>query len=271
LDIVGAEVYVTETDSFFRIVLDGALPSELSDPNHVLEWSFYIDTVMAPPSGEAVVRIYNDIDPDYRIRLIMTSYWMGAEIINLKTNWSDSVVYQVDGNTVTFSVPASVLPLTHFNLTVAACLYQQGESVAVDKAPDQGHYNVPKGYVNIKPGLPTLQLSSAHAVVWYNEGNEERARWCAEAFEAAYADIDRILFRPYMPLISTIYVYVSQVDLVAGLQEYNDYSLGDAQSYKNGGAPRPGKNDNKIHIPPDYDLRGIYYQQVLGAMDRICG
>jgi hypothetical protein len=276
---VGVEVYVARTESFFRIVLDGAVPTELSDPEVVLEWDFYIDVDMNPDTGGAGTLLTNDIDPDYLLRLVMTSEWTVAEIYNLITNKSNAVEYMIKDNTISLVVPASVLPLEHFNFTAATCKWlATGELVAADKAPNQGHYNMPKGYVYIKPGLPTLKLSSTYntVTVWYNEGNEERARWCAEAFEMAYSDVIDILHPPLPIPPYTLYVYASRVDLVEGLQIYSELSLDEALAYKDKGVPRPAVANTIVggphifHIPPDFDWRAIYHQQVLDTMDRLC-
>jgi len=282
LDIVGAEVYVAETSSVFRIILDGDVPSELNEPDIVLEWDFYIDTTMDVSIGGVVGFLSNDIDPNYLLRVIMASDWIVAEIRDLKSSTGNSVSvdYLVTGEIISFSVPASVLPLGRFNFTVAACKWLTGELVAASKAPNQGHYNMPSGYVYIKPGLPTKHYTTANAVIWYNEGNEERAKWCAEAFEAAYSYVVQTLQPLSAPSLAvsemTAYVYVSQADLVAGLQEYNRLSLDAALIYGDGGAPRPVVVDKifsgalVFHIPPDFDWRDIYHQQVLAAMDRLC-
>lgn len=270
LDIVQAEIHVAETGSFFRMVLSGNLPSELDDSDPVLEWDFLIDADMNSATGWADSLIANDIGPDYLLRLVMTPAGFSAELHNFNTDEIKQVDYKVVDNTVSISVPASMLTLEQFNVTVATRAWRAGEIIAADKAPNQGHYNMPNGYINIKPGLPTMRLDAIHAVIWYNEGNDERARLCADAFEAAYADIMQTL-EPPAPVRATIYVYVSQADLVIGLQEYNDISIDEAERYRSGGAPRPVMHGNYVHIPPDFDWRDIYHQQVLGAMDLICG
>gem|GEM_PF-3322136 len=271
LDIVGAEVYVSETSLFFRMVLDDVMPLEYGSPGLMLEWDFFIDTKTA--TG-------NDIDPNYLLRLVMMTGLVRAELRSLVTDEYWPVEFQIVDSTVDFSVDASLLAIDKFNFTVATYkwLADSRMLLVTDRAPNQGHYNMPNGHVYIKPGLPAVKLdleikiNNTTVAVWYNEGNEVRAKWCAEAVKEAQADISRLM-KPSPPLNAlpsalVVFVYASQSELVAGLQEYSSFTRDEALRYQNGGAPRP--TNGFIHIPPDYDLRAVYHQQVLGAMDRLC-
>ena len=268
LDIVGIEVYVAESGLFFRMTLDGALP-QASVPGWLLEWDFFIDADMSATTGWAGNIIVNDIGPDYILRLVIAPDQTWAEIHNASTDARSAIAYQIDGNTISFSVPSSILAVKTFNFTAATRAWQDGEPVAMDKIPNDGHYNVPNGHVYIKPGLPTLQFASAHATVWYNEGNEERARQYAEAYEAAYTVVFHALKPPSWPPYATIYVYAYQADLVTGLQRYSGFTKTDAEAYQNGGVPRESTG-SIFHIPPDFSWRDIYHQLAIKTMDRLC-
>lgn len=270
LDVVRVEVYVGEADTFFSMTFVGAVPSKLEKPGTVLEWGFYIDaSLTACETGNI---IGNDIAPDYFLRLVMNPDWIVAEIYDLNTNGSIPVAYQVKENVINFSVPASELSLERFDFTVVAREWKISDSsevVAMDIAPDQGHYNMPSGHFFIKLGLPELQLSTLHATFWYNEGNEERARWCADAFEASYADTMRILEPVEFSSRPIIFVYASRNDFVAGLQLYSGLSLEESLRYKDGGTLRSSSN-YIMHIPPDFELQDVYRLQGMWAMDRRC-
>ncbi|MCL2149334.1 MAG: hypothetical protein FWH51_00100 [Dehalococcoidia bacterium] len=267
LDIVVAEAYTDEAGSFFRIKLGSAIPPYGDIGADMVEWGFFIDADMSSATGWAGDLVTNDIGADYFIRMVATSDWVSADIHNASTDQVSPVAYELDGDTISLYIPASVLALEQFDFTVATHKWQSGKVVAADKAPNQGHYNMPNGYVYIKSGLPTLRLTTAHAIVWYNEGNEARAQRCAEDFEEAFTDIIQIL-KPPTPLLMTIFVYATRDDMVTGLQSYSALSEDEALRYQNRGAPRP--TNNITHIPPDFDWRDIYHQQVLGTLDRLC-
>jgi hypothetical protein len=266
LDILRVEVYVAETSSFFRVKLGGVVPTVVDNPELALEWDFFIDADMNPTTGWAGNFIANDTGPDYFLRLIIQENWANAEIFDFKANKISTVHYQINGETIEFSFPSTVLTLERFNMVVATRKWLARSLAAVDKAPNRGYCNMPNGYVYIKPGLPELQFETLHAIVWYNEGNEERARWCSEAFEAAYFEIGRLwgIFPPR----ATLYVYAAQSDIVQGLQTFSKITPEEAAFYQFIGAPRP--MNNVIHIPPGYDWRTIYHQWVLNAMDLFC-
>ena len=266
MDIRSAEVYVGETTSFFRLLLGADVPAETLNPQTAFEWDFFLDTDMDPLTGWTGSLIANDTGPDCLLRLIVQGGWRSAEIYNIKANTVSSVAYQVTGNTIDFSFPTSLAPLDDFDVVAVTRLWQDGNLAAVDKAPALGHYNIKLGYRYVKPGLPALQLESKHATFWYNEGNEERARMCAEAFEQAYEDIDARW--GIHPAHETVYVYGTQTELVEGLQKYSGLTEQEAAFYSLSGAPRP--LSGVTHIPPRFDQRAIFHQQVLQAMDLFC-
>ncbi len=270
LDIIGAEVYATEQGYFFRLKLAGAVPARLDNPQVSLEWDFFIDGDVNPMTGWADALIANDTGPDYLLRLFLGDDWVSAQVYNVKTNKLINVRYQIIGDTIDFSFTPQELTLGRFNVVAATRKWvrngQDSSLVAVDKAPDEGHYNVPGGYVYVKPGLPTMQFESLHATFWYNEGNEDRARSCAEAYELAYTEIGE-LWGIY-PLHHTVYVYATQADLVKGLRQYSGLSWEEAAFYQAGGAPRPMKNIS--HISPGFDARAIFHQQGLEGVDLFC-
>jgi hypothetical protein len=266
LDIRSAEVYAGDTSSFFRMVLGAPVPAEIADLQTALEWDFFLDTDLDPLTGWTGDLVANDTGPDCLLRLIIQAGWRSAEIYNINTNTVSTVKFQVAGNYINFSFPTSLVPLDDFDVVVVTRLWRDGNLAAVDKAPDLGHYNINLGYQYVKPGLPDLQFESPHATFWYNEGNEQRVRMCADAYEQAYKDIDARW--GIHPSHAAVYVYGTQAELVQGLQTYSGLTEQEAAFYNLSGAPRP--LSGVTHIPPRFDRRDIFHQQVLQAMDLFC-
>jgi hypothetical protein len=266
LDIVRAEAYVSDTGSFFRLFLAGSVPGKVDDPDMALEWDFFIDADMNPTTGWTGQLVANDTGPDYLIRLIVMD-GLYADIYNVKENRVNSVPCQVIGDIVDFALPASILKLDRFNMVVVTRKWMNRTLTALDKAPGEGHYNLPKGHIIVVSGLPAKRMESQHATIWYNEGNEERAEYCAEAFDAAYNEVNR-LWGIVHQVHPVVYVYFRRVDMIEGLQLYSQMSKDDALVYGASGSPRPVKS--VTHIPPDFDWRAVYQQQVAASMDLFC-
>jgi hypothetical protein len=265
LDIVSAEIYTTGAASFLSLKLASKIPSRVEIPDLFLEWDFFIDADMNSTTGWTGELIANDIGPDYLVRLIISDK-PSADIYDVKLNKISSIDCQVMEDTIDFAFSASILKLDRFNLVAVTRRWFGGELTAIDKAPGDGHYNMPKGHVIVAPGLPARRLESQHATIWYNEGNDERASYCAEAFEAAYSEAGRLW--GIHPVSSTIYVYTSRTEMVAGLQAFSHLDKDKSLTYQYYGAPRP--TDHITHIPPDFDWRAIYQQQIAVTMDLFC-
>ncbi len=265
-DIRRAEAYVAESSSFFRLKLAGTVPGKIDRDDLALEWDFFIDADMNPATGWTGELIANDTGPDYLVRLVMLKGWVSADLYDVKANKTNQVTCEYIGDTINFAFNASLLKLTRFNLVVVTRKWLGGNLAAVDKAPDQGHYNLPKGLVIVAPGLPAKRMESKYATIWYNDGNDERATLCAEAFDAAYAEVNRQ--GGLVPSHPTLYVYTSRASMMEGMQVFSQFSKEDAALYQSYGAPRPAKYIT--HIPPDYDWRAIYQQQVSVSMDLFC-
>ena len=266
MDIIKAEAYVADNSCLFRLKLAGVLPARIDGNDLALEWDFFIDSDMNPSTGWTGELIANDTGPDYLLRLFMDNNLIMAYLFDIKSSKSSSVDCEVAGDTVSFSFTSNILKLNRFNLMVATRKWVGGTLAAVDKAPDRGHYNLPKGLVIVAPGLPAKRLDSKYATIWYNDGNDERAAYCAEAFDAAYAEVNRL-----WGLTSshpTLYVYTSRASMTEGLQVFSQFTKEEAALYQSYGAPRPAKYVS--HIPPDYDWRAVYQQQVMVSMDLFC-
>jgi hypothetical protein len=175
LDITGAEVYISEAQYFFRLNLKGPLTQAPEDAAVALEWDFFIDTDANQTTGWVSPLMANDIGPDYLLRLIIQAGRASAELYDVKTGEASPVYYRLLDTTLDFSFTPQTLELGDFDVVAASRQWYDGQLVAADKAPDQGHYNLSEGYVYIKPGLPDQRYDSLHAIFWYNEGNEERA------------------------------------------------------------------------------------------------
>ena len=158
LDIVGAEIYATDAASFLSLKVAGKIPSRVETPGLFLEWDFFIDADMNAATGWTGELIANDIGPDYLVRLIISDKWASADIFDVKLNKTSSIDCQVMEDTIYFAFPASTLKLDRFNLVAVTRRWVGGELAAVDKAPGEGHYNMPKGLVVVAPGLPAKRL-----------------------------------------------------------------------------------------------------------------
>jgi hypothetical protein len=118
-------------------------------------------------------------------------------------------------------------------------------------------------------GLPTEALQTAHAVVYYNRGNDEKARWYGEAFELGYSQVGTDL-GAYPSRRFTLYLYLTREDLVAGLQQYSGFSADYANWYlRTGATPRP--INYVMHVSPNFDWHNLVHEYTHTVMEEISG
>jgi len=104
--------------------------------------------------------------------------------------------------------------------------------------------------------LPNLSMEFDHATVYYDQGNEERAKDIGEAFEYAYSHLQQDFLKA--PPKLKIYVYRTQDDLVQGLILYSGLSINEANFFKSGGAPRP--LNYTMHVSPQFNWHSVAHE-----------
>jgi hypothetical protein len=182
------------------------------------------------------------------------------------------LVYKIAGDTIDISFTWSLMGQTATFDCVAAVRKwvqtapNQKSLAVVDKVPNAGHYNLPAGYIYIKPGPPALQMASEHATIWYNEGNDAYARYVAQTFELGYDSVGKVL-GVYTQKF-TIYTYITQNDLVQGLQTFSGFSASSAAYFRSTGmTPRP--LNFVMHVPPNFSQHTIIHEYTHAALEEI--
>ena len=248
------------------------MPTTLSTTTAV-EWDFFIDSDNNRSTGWNLPSICNDIGPDYIISVNLSGSQKDTMVLNNTTGKFTSVPSTVNGKVIEVSFNFSVIPkLDSFDCVVAtrkwAVIGNNKNLVAADKAPDAGHYNSVKGLVLVKQGLPTVKIDSSHCTVYCNEGNEDYGRWVAQSFEQGYTSIGTLL-GAYAQQKFTIYTYLTQANLVQGLQTFSGYSAVSAAYFQNSGAPRPF--NYIMHLPVEFTEHAIIHEYAHTILDQIGG
>lgn len=249
LDIVNTEISLVEDNYVAKIKLGGALPSLIEAPAFI-EWDVMVDSDCDSGTGWNDPVVLGNIGIDCRILLGLKADQYKASVHDIKSNTSEPIEYKADANTVEFQFPKSSIPVDNFNYTVVVRKYAKegdaGSLVTADKAPNQGHCKFPSGCADLKAGLPTSSFESANATVFYNPGNEDIARWAAEAFELAYDGIGKRL-GVFPEERFKVYVYLTQDDLVEGLQKFGNVCAESASYFKNK-TTNPGPMGGNLYI-----------------------
>jgi hypothetical protein len=219
-----------------RIRVSGALPSSLSDPAIFIEWDMLVDVDQDPttrPWGSWPL-IDNSIGVDLLIRLMLGPRGEAyrAQVRDLVKKTSQTIEFKIDGATIELRFSASSIGNPKaFDYVFAVRKFgnygSAGAEVACDKAPNEGFFTISdsKSLITKKPsqpGQPTEKLQADHSIIFYNQGNERNARWYGEAFEFAYVQVGADL-GAYPRKQFTLYIYVTQEDLVRGLQLYSGF------------------------------------------------
>ena len=275
LDII--ETVLSLSNGFYvaKIKLNGPIPAKIQNPAGVITWDILIDSDRDADTGLKDPVVYNDVGVDYYLlaKLNKGGYDAGIGDIKAQTYTRKSIEYEIDDDTVEFRFPSDAIGKPDiFNYLVSVREFAEegvGKSlVAADKAPNEGHYVFPNHHAYVEPGLPTSSLESSHANVYYNPGNEDKARWYAEAFEYAYTQVSTEL-GAYPAQRFKLYVYVTQEDLVKGLQEFSGFSPQSAAFFEEGGAPRP--INYVMHVCPSFGWHDMAHEYTHTIIEELSG
>ena len=268
LDIVEVEMSQTGTTYVARMKMAGALPTGVSDSSTFIEWDLLIDADQNPGthSWGPWPLIDNGIGVDALLRVTWSSSGYSGELLMWPggTRSTQKIDFKVDGATVEMRVDASGHSVpTAFDLVIAVRKYAEpaDKLIVADKCPNEGHLTFFDGklsLITVKPGLPTEKLQTDHAVVFYNQGNDKYAKYVGQGFEYAYGALQQDF--PITPARDfTIYVYLTQDDLVQGLIKFSGFSQESGEFFRQvGGAPRP--INYVMHVGPGWDWVGVAHE-----------
>jgi hypothetical protein len=273
LDIVEAEVTTSGSDCVARIKLNGSPPIQTPDPQIFLEWTIYVDADNDPLTGGSWPLVVNNLRFEYLARLMLLDSNYRAQLYDNNTGKSVDIKYAITDNVIELRWPQTFNQTDTFNFVLAAKKYgKRGAGSAfmlADKAPNEGYYNFPNGYVQPpQSGLPTASLEATNATVFYNPGNEKIAKAYGDAFDFAYIAIGKEL-GTYPKKRFTLYIYITQEDLVRGLQTLGNFSPESSAYFKTGGAPRP--INYILHVWPGCDWHGITHEYTHTILEEISG
>jgi hypothetical protein len=272
LDILGAEVYAEGLDYVVKIQLKGPPPTQTPESQLYLEWDIYVEADKNPASGEIWPMVTNDIGADYFARLILIDNVFYCEVREFITNRSEKADYKIKDNIIELRWSQNFRKTDSFYFIVAAKKYgERGKGSAfmlADKAPNVGHSQFPPSSQEIQSGLPKVSLASAGADIFYNSGNEDKAKGYGDAFDFAYTAIGKEL-GAYPKKRFILYVYITQQDLVQGLQQFGGFSPENAAYFNTGGAPRP--INYMMHIWPGCDWHGVTHEYTHSILEEISG
>jgi len=282
LDIVEVEVVQSGIEYSARLKMNGPLPSNLSDPTIFIEWDLLVDIDQdrgTNPWGSWSL-LDNGIGVDVLVRLMLGPSGQGyrAEVYDLATRKRSNILFRIDGGVIKlnfdFSLVTSSKPFDYvFSVRKFGNYGRSGGEIACDKAPNKGYFTFSNGKASlvvktIKPGLPTEKTQTGHAIICYNQGNDDKAKWYGEAFEAAYTEVGKDL-GAYPARQFVLYVYLTQEDLVSGLQTYSGFSADEANYFRISGAPRP--INYVMHASPDFDWHTITHEYVHTIIEELSG
>jgi len=150
LDIVEARLIQSEAGYLARMKMNGALPSSLSDPSIFIEWDLLIDVdrdQQTHPWGSWPL-IDNGIGVDMLVRLTLGPRGEGfkAEVYDLSTRTAKRIEFKVDGATVQFAFPSSLIGNPKaFDYVFAVRKFgdfgRSGAETACDKSPNGGYFS----------------------------------------------------------------------------------------------------------------------------------
>lgn len=274
LDII--EVGLSQDGNNFvgTIKFNDNVPSKTSDPSVFIEWSLMIDSDRNPsthPWGSWPLTV-NDIGVDYMVELCADGSSRWGRIYDGPHDTLRGGNAKVQGNTITVTFsPSDIGGSTNFDYVALIRKYGQAgapDALSVfDKAPNSGHYAF-QATVNVtqtttttalsEQRLPSLPMEFTHATVYYNKGNEARARDMGDAFEYAYDHLEQDF--PASPSGKfKLYVYKTRADLIQGLIAFSGMSPSQAEWYRQTGAtPRPIRNI--MHVSPNFGWHDVAHE-----------
>jgi len=273
MDIISAEVYKEDSEYVLVLKLSGQIPERTPDSQIFFEWTIYIDADDSPASGSSWPLVANNLKFEYMARLSLLDSNYKAGLFDFNTGKSVKTKYEISNDALKLYFPESIIRSDTFSFSLAVKKYgERGASsgfMLTDKAPNEGYYNFPDGHVPPpKPGLPTDSIKTLNATVFFNTGNDKAATTYGEAFEYAYTAIGNIL-GAYPKEKFLVYVYLTQEDLVQGLQTFSGFSPKNAAYFKSGGSPRPVSYT--LHVIPGADWHRIAYEYTHVILEEISG
>jgi len=267
LDIVEASLVIEGSSYLGTIKLDGDIPSKTNDNSIFIEWDFMIDADKNPstsPWGYFPLAV-NDIGVDYMARLCLLGDNRWGEVYNGPKNSFHEIDFQLNGNEIKLMFsPSDIGGSMSFDFVILVRKYGNRGApdalIVFDKAPEKLHYAFQAGVVTVQTTrpveLPNLAMEFAHATVYHNQGNEERAKDMGEAFEYGYAYLQQDFLK--VPPKFKVYVYRTQDDLIQGLIKYSGFSPSQADFFKSGGAPRP--LNYLMHVSPQFNWHSVAHE-----------
>lgn len=275
LDMVEVELTRTESTYIAHIRLLDSPPPAISDSS-AFEWDVLIDCdqdMGTHPWGYWAL-IDNGIGVDVLPRLTLTSSGYSSELLTWpggKTS-RQKIDFRLEGTLVEMRFDGSMVKSpAGFDFVFAVRKYVAGKMIVADKCPNEGYFTFSEGITSLvimKPGQPTERLQTNHSIVYYNQGSDRRAKWYGEAFENAYVQVG-IDLGAYPAQRFKLYVYLTQADLVLGLQLYSGFSVDEANYFKSSGAPRP--INFIMHVAPGFDWHTITHEYTHAIIEELSG
>jgi len=262
LDLVSVSLAVESGSYVGRITVVGDIPSQISGDSVYFEWDFLIDSDRNPntsPWGRSAL-LQNDIGVDRRVTLFLSPTLSAIVCDHAPPRTCDNIAFQVSGNKITLRFwPQDLGGSTSFDFTALSRKFVNGAVAVFDKAPNEGHFTFQAGTITLQivKGLPNVSMTFSHSVVYYNVGNDRRAKDIGQAFEYAYDYLEQDFPKPPAKRF-TIYVYKTQADLVQGLIVFSGFSPSSANFFKSGGAPRP--INYVMHVSPDFEWLTVAHE-----------
>ena len=279
LDIIEANLGVADNNYVGTIKLAGDIPVKTSSSSIFIEWDFMIDADKNPSTAPwgAFPLLVNDIGVDYMVRLCLLDNNRWGQTFDGPKNSFHDITSQVAGNEIKLPFsPSDIGGSTNFDFTILVRKYGERGApnalLAFDKAPEKGHYTFQEGAVTIQTTgygeLPIISMKFTHATVYYNQGNDERAKDIGEAFEYAYEYLQKDF--PETPTQSfKIHVYRTQEDLVQGLIRYSGFSAAAAKFFESSGAPRP--IGYVMHVSPQFNWHTVAHELTHTFIEKYSG
>jgi len=151
LDIVSSELMFFPDGYYLaRLTMNGSLPTQTPEGCVFIEWDIVADIDNSSKTGWHWPLMWNDIGPDYMVRLELAYSTYRGRALDISTmKWTD-IQYKIQENVVELRLPVtSSIPQT-FNYIVAVRKFgmtgKADDHRLADKAPNNGHYTLHSTY-----------------------------------------------------------------------------------------------------------------------------
>jgi len=260
LDVIRSDASLSNGNLTVKIQVNGPLPKEPVMPKNIDNPSGRPLTI----SWEVQIGVFTARDLKIALELADWGYHI-TMIDYLVESWTwdpKGIYFSIEGDIICLLISPNLIGNPEsFRYKIFVFEYLQPicleNLLACDVAPNEGYYIFPDHHLQVEPGFPTASFETEHATVYYNIGDDARAKNVAEGFEYAYSHIAED-FTAQLTKKFTLYVYVTQDDLVEGLIKYSHLPSEVAELFRGSGAPRP--IDYVMHIAPDFDWRTIAHE-----------